>query len=360
MSSWRLESRGRVSSFFNASMTASSLGVALILGGVLMFLLGVNPLAAYYEIVRGALGSAYGFSETLVKAIPLTLTGLACLMAFRMLIWNIGAEGQLVMGALATAAVVRYFPMESGTATFVAVFLAASAAGGIWGAIPGFLKGKWNVNEIIATLMLNYIALCILDLLLYGGWRDPTSLGFPMTPQFPEQAMLWSFAGTRVHGGVILAAVAPLLAWIVLRKMQWGFEIRVIGENRTAARYAGMGIMKNILLVMFVSGAIAGIAGMGEVAGLQGRLSRGFSVGYGFTGVIVAWLSRLNPLALPFVAFLMGMLLVGGDTLQVVMNLPLASVQVIQGMILFCVLGGEVLCRYKIRRVSGVAAKGVR
>ncbi|MDR3280806.1 MAG: ATP-binding cassette domain-containing protein [Synergistaceae bacterium] len=222
-------------------------------------------------------------------------------------------------------------------------------AGGLWGAIPGFLKGKWNVNEIIATLMLNYIALYLMDLLLYGAWKDPASMGFPMTAPFPPEARLWAFGNTRLHGGLVMALVISVVTWFVIRKTRWGFEIRVIGENRLAARYSGMSVMKNIVLVMFVSGAIAGLCGMSEVAGLQGRLSRGFSVGYGFTGVIVAWLAGLNALALPFVAFLMGILLVGGDTLQVVMGLPLSSVQVIQGLILFCVLGGETFRRYRPR-----------
>jgi simple sugar transport system permease protein len=257
-----------------------------------------------------------------------------------------------VVGALASVAFVRYFPYQNSAALVPCMFAASVLAGGLWGAVPGFLRGKWNVNEIIATLMLNYIALCLMDFLLYGAWKDPASMGFPMTAEFPPAARLGRFGGTRVHGGILLALVLSLAAWFILRKSQWGFEIKVTGENRRAARYAGMGIMKNIVLVMFVSGAIAGLCGMCEVAGLHGRLSRGFSVGYGFTGVIVAWLSRLNALALPFVSFLMGILLVGGDTLQVVMSLPLSSVQVIQGMILFCVLAGEVFRRYKPRRVA--------
>jgi simple sugar transport system permease protein len=175
------------------------------------------------------------------------------------------------------------------------------------------------------------------------------SMGFPMTAPFPESARLWVFGRTRLHGGLILAIILPAAAWFVLRRSRWGFEIRVIGENARAARYAGIDIMKNIVLVMFVSGAIAGLCGMGEIAGLHGRLSRGFSVGYGFTGVIVAWMSGLSVPALPFVSFFMGMLLVGGETLQVVMSLPLSSVQVIQGLILFCVLGGEVFRGYRLR-----------
>jgi simple sugar transport system permease protein len=334
---------------FSAAVSAASIMLALVLGGVIMAAMGVNPFRAYYEILRGALGSSYGFSETLVKSIPLTMTGLACLLAFRMTIWNIGAEGQLVMGALASAAFVRYGSAGGAAGMFFGMFAASVLAGGLWGLIPGFLKGRWNVNEIIATLMLNYIALSLMDLLLYGAWKDPASMGFPMTPPFPPEARFLTFGRTRLHGGLAMALAMTAAAWFVIRKTRWGFEIRVIGENKRAAGYAGMNVMRNTALVMFVSGAIAGLCGMSEVAGLHGRLSRGFSVGYGFTGVIVAWLSGLNPLALPFVAFLMGILLVGGDTLQVVMTLPLSSVQVLQGLILFCVLGGEVFRRRRLR-----------
>lgn len=351
---WRLEARLDGGRKGGAFVSAASLLVALAAGGLLMALLGVNPLQAYTEIFAGSLGSAYGLSETVVKAIPLTLTGLACLIAFRMLIWNIGAEGQLCMGAVSAVAAVRYLPVENSVMMFLILFAAACIAGGLWAAIPGFLRAKWNVNEIIATLMLNYIAIYFMDYLLYGPWKDPASMGFPMTSPFPDFARLPVLIAGRIHLGIVIALVISGLLWLILRKSSWGYEIHTIGENAKGARYAGMNIMRNILLVMFVSGAIAGLAGMGEVAGLQGRLSRGFSVGYGYTGIIVAWLARLNPLAVPFVAFLMAILLVGGDTIQVVMRLPLSSVLVLQGLILFCVLAGDVLSRYQLRRTHPI------
>lgn len=353
---WRLEPRLDAGRRGGASVSAASVLTALVAGGLLLRLLGVDPLRAYTEIFSGALGSAYGISETLVKAIPLTLTGLACLISFKMLIWNIGAEGQLCMGAVAAAAAVRYVPVENSAMMFVILFVAACLAGGLWAAIPGFLRAKWSVNEIITTLMLNYIVIYYMDYLLYGPWKDPASMGFPMTAPFPDFARLPILFAGRIHLGIIIAPVIAAVLWLILRKSSWGYEIRAIGENPRGARYAGMNIVRNILLVMFVSGAIAGVAGMGEVAGLQGRLSRGFSVGYGYTGIIIAWLAHLNPLAVPLVAFLMAILLVGGDTIQVVMGLPLASVLIFQGLILFCVLGGDVLSRYRLRRTHSVCA----
>ncbi len=326
-----------------------SLAAALFSGGVFLFFMGVSPLQAYRAILTSALGDAYGLSETVVKAIPLIMAGIAVMLSFTMLIWNIGAEGQIFMGAIAATAMVRFFYSDSRVVMLLLMFLAAAAAGGTWAAIAGFFRAKWNVNEIITTLMLNYVAMNFLNYFVFGPWRDPSSLGFPMTPPFPDSARLPVFWGTRIHGGLVLALLLPLLFWVILKFTRWGYEIRVMGENPKAAGFAGMNYLKNVVLVMFISGAIAGIAGMCELAGLQGRLQHGFSGGYGFTAIIVAWLARLHPIAIIFVSFLMGILLVGGETLQIVMRLPLSSVMVLQGLILFFVLGGEFFRKYTLR-----------
>jgi len=345
---FRVERRLDCPAWLNWAIPVGAVATALLAGAVLLFFLGVSPLAAYTAMFRGALGDAWGLSETIVKAIPLTLAGLAVGLSFTMVVWNIGAEGQIVMGALAAVAVVRYAFVDSLPVMFVLMFLSAALAGGLWAGFAGFLKARWNVNEIITTLMMNYIAILLTEYFIYGPWRDPSSLGFPMTAPFPDAARLPLFGGTRVHVGLVLAILLALLFRVLYRWTRWGFELRVIGNNANAARYAGMDYMKNVLLAMFVSGAVAGIAGMTEVAGLQGRIQPGFSSGYGYTAIIVAWLARLNPLGTILVSFLLGALLVGGDTLQVVMRLPLASVQVLQGLILFCVLGGEFFRNYRI------------
>jgi simple sugar transport system permease protein len=355
-----LEPRLSVPPWVNLAVPAGASVAGLLMGGILMGVLGVDPVRAYWEMFRGALGSGYGFSEVIVKTIPLTLAGLATLISFRMLLWNIGAEGQLALGALATVAVVRFAFVDSFPVMLLLMSLAAILAGGAWGAIAGFLKARWNVNEIITTLMLNYIALLLMDYFLYGPWKDPTSLGFPMTAAFPDAARLPAYFGTRVHLGIVFALALALIMRAILRWTQWGFEIRVIGENPKAARYAGMNIGRNIMLVLFVSGAIAGLAGMGEVAGLQGRLARGFSTGIGFAGILVSWLARLNPLGVPVVALGLGILLVGGDSLQITMGLPLASIQVLEGLILFALLAGETLCRYRVRISRGDEKKEER
>lgn len=334
--------------WMNIFIPVAAVVFGLFIGGVLFACLGVNPIRAYYEVLKGALGGTYGLSEIVTKAIPLTLTALGGLICYKMLIWNIGAEGQLCLGAIAATAVVRYFFIDSWPVMFVLMFLAAAIAGGLWCMLAGALKAKWNVNETITTLMLNYIGINLSEYFIYGPWKDPMSMGFPFTPNFPEAARLWVFGTTRIHGGLFIALAIAIIFQLFLKRSKWGYEIAVIGDNPRAARYSGINIARNILLVTFIGGAVAGLAGMGEIAGLHGRMNRGFSMGYGYTGILVAWLARLSPIYVPLVAFLMGVLLVGGDTLQIVMGLPLASLQILQGLILFSILAAETWSRFKI------------
>ncbi len=336
------------------SRTAAILGPifsifsALVFCGVLLYVFGANPIETYKAMLVGAFGSQYHFSETLVKAIPLMLTGLAVAIAFRMLFWNIGAEGQLAMGAIAATGVALFWA-EKLPAPLVlpTMILAGFAAGAFWGLIPAALKAYLGVNEIITTLMMNYIAILLVDYLYVGPWKDPQGFGFPGTAQFPREAWLPRLMG-RVHWGLIFAIIAAFILWIVLDRTRWGYEIRVIGENPQAARYAGINITRNILLVMIISGGLAGLAGMTEVAGIAHRLQKGLTVGYGYTAIIVAWLAKLNPWGVLIVAILLAGLLVGGDQIQISMGLPASVALVLQGAILFFVLGGEIFTQYRI------------
>lgn len=350
----RVERRLDPSARINFVVSILSVLLAFVVGGVLLHFQGVSPLRAYAMIFDSAFGSAYDLSETVVKALPLAMVSLAAMLCFTMLIWNIGGEGQALIGALASAAVVRYWPMENPVAMLGSMALAAAVAGGLWAGMAGFLKGRWNVNEIISTLMLNYIAIKLLEYFVYGPWRDPSSLGFPMTAPFIDSARLPTLWDTRIHLGLYAVLAVAILMWVLLRKSRWGYEIRVMGNNARAAHYAGMNYERSVVWVMFVSGAIAGVAGMCEVSGLQGRLQAGFTAQYGYTAIIVAWLSRLNPLLSLLVAFLMGALLVGGDALQIMMGLPVATATILQGLILFFVLGGQFFYNYRISFVSRV------
>jgi len=327
-----------------------SLVLALVLGGILLALAGANPFVTYKAMLLGAFGTRYAISETLVKAIPLMLTGLGVSIAFRMLFWNIGAEGQLAMGGFAAAGFALFVaPSLPPWLGLPGVILAGFVAGAFWGLIPAALKAYVGVNEIITTLMMNYIAILWVEYLFYGPWKDPKGFGFPGTAEFPDFTWLPRFFGTRVHLGLVIAVIAAIVLWIILSRTKWGYEIRVIGENPNAARYAGINRARNILLVMMLSAGLAGLAGMGEVAGISHRLQKGLTVGYGYTAIIVAWLGKLNPWAVLLVAVLLAGLLVGGDQIQISMGLPAAVALVLQGIILFLVLGGEIFTQYRLR-----------
>lgn len=356
----KLEKRLEPSQTIAYLVPVASFILALLFGALLLWLAGANPWQTYRAMLEGAFGTPsqwqegqfYSLSETLVKAIPLMLTGLGVLIAFRMLFWNIGAEGQLVMGGFAAGAVALWFPelfpFVPGWAYLPLMVVAGLLFGAIWGLIPALLKAYLRVNEIIITLMLNYIAILWVQHLYYGPWKDPQGFGFPGTAQFPEYAWLPRLIG-RVHWGLIFAVVAAAIIWLVMDRTRWGYEIRLIGENQTAARYAGVSIGRNILLVMLLSGGLAGLAGMAEVAGISHRLQQGLAVGHGFTAIIVAWLAKLNPWGVLLVSILLAALLVGGDQIQIVMGLPASVALVLQGAILFFMLGGDIFSRYRLR-----------
>jgi len=329
---------------------ALSILLALIMGGIVFFMVGANPLKAYSVMAAGAFGSLYNISEVLVKAIPLILCGLAVAISAKILIWNIGGEGQLAVGGIGSAAIALFLsPHLPSFLVLPLMVLAGFTAGGLWASISGLLKAKIGVNEILTTLMLNYVAIYWLEHLYFGPWRDPTGMGFPGTAIFPESAWLPRFPQTRVHLGLVFGIVAAILLQVILWRTRWGYEIRVIGENPKAARLARMKTTQYILWVMFVSGGLAGLAGMAEASGIHYRLQQGLAVGYGYIGIIVAWLSKLHPTGLILVAIFLASLLVGGDQLQSVMHLPSSVGLVLEGTLLFFVLGSDFLSRYRIR-----------
>jgi ABC-type uncharacterized transport system permease subunit len=354
----RLERRAAASPHEGVVAPALSVAAALLCGAALFALAGVSPLAAYATLVSDPFGSVFGWTETTVKAIPLILTALAVLLPARMRLWNIGAEGQLQCGAIAAAGVALWTPLGRGPLAVPALLLAAMAAGALWCLVPAALRAWLGVNETITTLLMNYVALLLVDYLIYGPWKDPQSLGFPLSPVLPPASRLPVLVpGTRVHLGLLLALAAAIGVRALLGRTRWGLEIRVIGDNPEAARYAGISLTRNILLVMGLAGALAGLAGAGEVSAIAGRLQRGLSPGYGYTAIIVAWLARLDPLATVLVAFLLGALFLGGDGLQISLGLPLAVVSMLQGLIFFFVLGGERLAGYRLVR-RGRPAEG--
>lgn len=348
-----LEKRGSASRLFQFAAPFLSVIVALFVAGIILLVAGVNPLDAYISILSEAVGSVYGLTETLVKTTPLILTGLGVALAFRMQIWNIGAEGQLYMGAFGAGAVALFSGIESHIVMISAMFLAAVLCGGLWGGIAGFLRARLRVNEVIVTLLLNYIAILWVDYLVYGPWKDPNGFNFPLSAVFSDAASLSNWFNSRLHSGFFLALLLALAMYIFIERTVWGYEIKVIGSNPKAARYAGMKSGLFIFLVLFLSGALAGIAGFSEVAGLQHRMQHGISSGYGYTAIIIAWLARRSAVGVVIVSFLMGILLVGGDSLQIMWRLPIAFVYAFQGLILFFLLISDFFTRYKVRIVRG-------
>jgi len=325
-----------------------SVALALLACALLLILSGIDPLHAYQHMFSGAFGTPYGLSETVVKTIPLLLCALGVAFAFRMSLWNIGAEGQLYIGAMAATFVALGWGNQPPGLVIPLMLAAGALAGGLWCLVAGLMRAYLGANEIITTLMMNYIAIYWVDYLVYGPWKDPNGYGFPLTAQFAPNTWLPKIPDTRIHLGLLLGLVLAAVTWVVLFKTRWGYEIRVTGLNPRAALYAGMNTTRNICLVMLISGALAGLAGVSEVAGIQHRLQHGFSPDYGYSAIIVAWLARLNPWAILPAGFFFGGLMVGGDQLQISIGLPVSFTYILQGAVLFFILGGEILCRYRL------------
>ncbi len=331
-------------------MPVISILIGLTAGGIVVAFKGINPFAAYRALIAGAFGSSYTLSETIVSATPLILISAGLIFVFKMKFWNIGAYGQYLMGAVFSS----YFALNSSAAVsplllLTVMCLAGIIGGALWALIPAILKLVWEVNEVISSLLLNYIALFILKYFMYGPWRDPKSHGFPLSKMFPENARLpIIFPRTRVHLGIIFGIVVVIIIYIIINRTQFGYENRVIGENSTAARYAGINIFKNTMIAMALSGGLAGLAGMAQVSGVIHLLQIQINPNYGYTAIIVAWLASLNPIAVLLVAVLLGGIEAGGYQIQMIMHVPFGIVGVIESSILFALLGGEIFKTYKI------------
>ena len=352
----QIEPRLHVPRWLSPVISVAAIVVALLLGALVLALVGGDPVRAYAHIAGAAFGSLGVFSDTLVKATPLIMTGLACSIAFQMKLWNIGAEGQFYMGALGASMVVLAGVVQEDTPrgiTIAVMLVAGILFGAAWGLVPGWLKARLRVNEIITTLMLNYIAVALVNYFIFGVWSEG---GFQMTRTFQRAAWLPRlsdlavqfpiFKGLTTHFGLVFAVVAAIIVWFILYRSLWGYEIRLIGDNPRAAEYAGIKITRNTVLVMMLSGGIAGLGGMSEIAGVVHRLQASISPGYGFTGIIIAWLAKLNPLVVIPVSILFGGLILAGREIQ-----PAGVPRLIQGIILFMLIASEVLLRYQVRVV---------
>jgi ABC-type uncharacterized transport system permease subunit len=356
----RLDVQKRIEDYPKWLPAATSVGavvLAFVLSGLILLSVGADPIRIYSYFWTASFGSWGAVSDVVVKATPLLLIGLACAIAFKMKLWNIGAEGQFYMGAFFSSMVVLLPMVDLQTTPRVLILglmmMMGMLGGALYGFIPGILRAKYNINEVITTLMLNYIAVFWNNYWIFGKYSDA---GFQMTRMFPKITWLprlsdfakqyKGFSGITLHVGVIFGLIAAVVVWLILNKSRWGYKITLIGDNPKAARYAGLNITRNIVLVFMFSGALAGLAGMAEVSGVVHRLQERISTNYGFSGVIIAWLAKLNPFAVILVSILFGALIVAGREIQ-----PSGVSFLIQGIILFLVISSDVLLKYTIRVV---------
>ncbi|PIE32339.1 ribose ABC transporter permease [candidate division KSB3 bacterium] len=348
-----LEPRELTSKSFKALTPVVTILLAMVVGAIPLLWMRINPFAAYRSIFIGAFGDIYGISETLVKAFPLMLCGLAVTLPLTANRWNIGAEGQYMMGAFGASVAALYLPWLPGWILLPLMMIAGFIAGAFWGWIPGILNARFKISEIIVSLMLNYIALNWVSFLVYGPMRDREGYSnFPLSPKFVRHAWLPRIIkGTRLHVGIILAVVVAVLLYIVIKKTRIGYEIRVVGANPNVAEYGGICTTKIVVLVMTVAGGIAALSGVGEVAAIHHQLRQDIAVGYGFTAIPVALLGKGHPLGVIVSSLLFSAFLVGGSNMQLDLGVPVALVSVIQAMVVLFIIAADTLQKYRIRLV---------
>lgn len=314
------------------------IGLALAVFALVLLVFGQNPLRAYRDIFAATLGSPYGFSEVLVKMIPLVLTALAVAIPSRIWLINVGGEGQLFIGALfATWGAINFNDL-SAWLLLPLISLLGFLGGGLWALISGFMRARGWASETISTLLMNYVAVLLVSFFVFGPWKDPESANYPQSAPFPDAAILPFFFGSRVHLGALLAIVGLLLFYFVMSRTRWGLEMRAMGINQEAARRSGISTYRYIILLMFIGGGMAGLAGMGEVSAIHGQLRPSLSPGLGYTGFLISWITMGSPLGIIAAAFLISIITAGGDILQMTHRIPAAAIHILMALVLFVVL----------------------
>ena len=313
-------------------------GLALVVFALVLLVFGQNPLRAYVDIFRATLGSVYGFSEVLVKMIPLVLTALAVAIPSRIWLINVGGEGQLFIGALFATWGAITFNDQSCWLLLPLIAILGFMGGGLWALISGVMRARGWASETISTLLMNYVAILLVSFFVFGPWKDPESANYPQSAPFPDAAILPFFPGSRVHLGALLAIAGLLIFHFVMSRTRWGLEMRAIGINAEAARRNGISTYRYMLLVMFIGGGLAGLAGMGEVSAIHGQLRPSLSPGLGYTGFLISWITMGNPLGIVAAAFLISIITAGGDILQMTHRIPAAAIHILMALVLFVVL----------------------
>ena len=336
-----------------------AVALTMIVGGILFAALGKNPFETIRTIFLDPLFSEFAWfyrPQLLIKGAPLVLIAIGLSFGFRAGVWNIGAEGQYIMGAICGAAVgLAFHPMES-RLIFPLMVLAGAFGGWAWAMIPGVLRVKFGTNEILVSLMLVYVAEQLLASMALGAMRNPEGMGFPGSrnlAQYPSAANLELIKDSGMHWGVVAALIAVIFAYVTLSRHIFGFQVQLAGQSPRAANFAGVNPAGMILICLGISGALAGLAGLFEVAGPAGQISIDFNVGYGFTAIIVAFLGRLHPIGILLAGGLMALTYIGGEIAQSNLGLPGAAIQLLQGMLLFFLLAVDMLTNYRIKFGKG-------
>ncbi|MDH3218815.1 MAG: ABC transporter permease [Gammaproteobacteria bacterium] len=330
----------------------------MLVGGLLLFtFLGKNPIEGFTVFFINPISDLYGLSELLLKATPLMLCAIGLAVGFRANVWNIGAEGQLIVGAVCASAIALYFyGSEGGAHVLVLMVIAGGIGGMLWAAIPALLKTVFNTNEILVSLMLVYVAQLLVSWLVHGPMMDPDGFNFPQSRLFEDSALLPILVeGTRLNIAFMFALGALLVGYVFMFRSFAGFQMQVAGYAKDAARYAGFSAKRMIWIGLMSGGAMAGIAGMSEVAGPMGQITDHVSNNYGFAAIIVAFVARLNPVGIFFASLLMALLYLGGEQAQQYLNLPSSISNVFQGMLLMFLLGSDVFINYRIRWKEALA-----
>lgn len=326
--------------------------LSLLISSVLIIYAGGKPLESYYYILKGSWGSKFAITETLVKAGPLLLTGLAASLAFNAKFWNIGMEGQLYAGAIATTWIGITFTTLPSYILIPFIIILSFIAGGLWGLLAGYLKVKFNANEVVTTIMLNYIMINIVGLLVHGPWKNPKTM-WPSSPIIAKAARFPLLVRrSRLHIGVLIAFIAAIIIYILLKRMVIGYRIRAVGASPKASEYGGIDVNKIFLFTILISGGLAGLAGAGEVAGVQKKLIEGLSPGYGYAGVVVGLLGRLHPIGVILSAIFFASLITGTGMMQRLTGVPVALTYAVQGITLITILALTVFSEYQIRIVK--------
>lgn len=330
---------------------------ALVAAALFLAVAGFHPLQVYVSMVDGAFGSSYRISQTVIKAVPLIILSLGIAIAFRMKFWNIGAEGQILMGGFFGSYFAYYFTQLPKPLLLLVMLLAGAIGGGLWALIPAWLKVRFHASESITTLMLNYVALKWIEYLAAGPWKDPAAMGYPRMPRFDGQAILPNLFG--VHIGWVIALVLVVVVYLFLNYSKKGFEIAILGESENTARYAGIPIGKTVLIAVCLSGALCGLAGIIQASAVNNELSATLANGIGYTAIITTWLSGLSAPIIVLVCVLFAALTQGASYIQTAFGIPAAAASILQALILFFVLGSDFFTKYKfVWQKQGQKGKG--